>query len=103
MMNDCEFLWQQLKTVDDPDVHVNIVDLGLVYAIETKLNEGEEIHVTMTLTSPSCPMGDFLIDAVRKTLVAVCPHQTIKVELVWDPPWNPDMISEIGKMELGLL
>ncbi|MDR1434998.1 MAG: metal-sulfur cluster assembly factor [Puniceicoccales bacterium] len=99
-MIDCEFLWQQLKTVQDPDVHVNIVDLGLVYAIEA---ESDAIHVTMTLTSPSCPMGDFLIDSVRQTLSPMHPKGIVRVELVWDPPWNQDMISEIGKMELGLL
>ncbi|MDR3317210.1 MAG: metal-sulfur cluster assembly factor [Puniceicoccales bacterium] len=99
-MIDIEFLWQQLKTVEDPDVHVNIVDLGLVYNIETK---DEAIHIVMTLTSPSCPMGDFLMDSVRQMTSTIYPDKEVAIELIWDPPWNQDMISEVGKMELGLL
>ncbi|MDR2200610.1 MAG: metal-sulfur cluster assembly factor [Puniceicoccales bacterium] len=99
-MVDYEFLWQQLRTIEDPDVHVNVVDLGLIYGIEEK---GNGIMVTMTLTSPSCPMGDFLLDSVKRTVLAVYPDKSVEVELVWDPPWNGDMVSELGKMELGLL
>ncbi|MDR0590760.1 MAG: metal-sulfur cluster assembly factor [Puniceicoccales bacterium] len=99
-MIDCEFLWQQLRTIEDPDVHVNIVDLGLIYAIEEKENE---ISVTMTLTSPACPMGDFLLTAVKRTTAAIYPDVKINVSLVWDPPWHRDMITEMGKMELGML
>jgi metal-sulfur cluster biosynthetic enzyme len=100
-MIDSEFLFQQLKTVEDPDVHVNIVDLGLVYDIGE--NGTGEIVVTMTLTSPSCPMGDFLIESVKQALAAIHPDRTIIVDLVWDPPWHQDRITEIGKMELGML
>jgi metal-sulfur cluster biosynthetic enzyme len=99
-MIDCEFLWQQLRTIEDPDLHINIVDLGLIYAIEA--NE-EGIRVTMTLTSPGCPMGDFLLTAVERAIIAIYPEKKANVALVWDPPWQRDMITEWGKMELGLL
>jgi metal-sulfur cluster biosynthetic enzyme len=99
-MIDCEFLWQRLRTIEDPDVQVNIVDLGLIYTIEDK---GDEIYVAMTLTSPSCPMGDFLVASVEQTIAAIYPDRKIAVTLVWDPPWHQDMITEMGKMELGVL
>ncbi|MDR1906780.1 MAG: metal-sulfur cluster assembly factor [Puniceicoccales bacterium] len=100
-MIDSEFLFQQLKTVDDPDVHVNVVDLGLIYSIEE--NTDGHIVVAMTLTSPSCPMGDFLTESVKQTIASIYPDRKILIHLTWDPPWNQDMISEIGKMELGIL
>jgi metal-sulfur cluster biosynthetic enzyme len=98
---DSEFLFQQLKTVEDPDVHVNVVDLGLIYGIEESFNG--RIVVTMTLTSPSCPMGDFLMESVRQKILSIHPEREISVNLVFDPPWNLDIISEEGKMELGIL
>jgi metal-sulfur cluster biosynthetic enzyme len=100
-MIDNEFLLQQLKMVEDPDVHVNVVDLGLIYGIE-EIGEGK-ISVAMTLTSPSCPMGDFLLDSVRQRMLSIYPDREIEVHLIWDPPWNRDMITEVGKMELGIL
>jgi metal-sulfur cluster biosynthetic enzyme len=100
-MIDSEFLFQQLRTVEDPEVHVNVVDLGLIYGIE-EMSEGP-IVVNMTLTSPSCPMGDFLIESVKQTIAVIHPDREILVNLVWDPPWNRDMITEVGKMELGIL
>ncbi|MDR1590804.1 MAG: iron-sulfur cluster assembly protein [Puniceicoccales bacterium] len=100
-MIDSEFLFQQLKTVEDPDVHVNVVDLGLIYGIE-EIFDGS-IVVAMTLTSPSCPVGDFLMESVKKTIAVIHPDHEILVNLVWDPPWNRDMITEVGKMELGIL
>lgn len=100
-MIDSEFLFQRLKAVEDPDVHVNIVDLGLVYAIEE--NADGRIVVAMTLTSPNCPMANFLIESVKQTIASIHPDREIAVNLVWDPPWNRDMISAVGKMELGIL
>jgi metal-sulfur cluster biosynthetic enzyme len=78
-----------------------VVDLGLIYGIE-EMPEGP-IVVNMTLTSPSCPMGDFLIESVKQTIAVIHPDREILVNLVWDPPWNRDMITEVGKMELGIL
>ncbi|MDR2372446.1 MAG: metal-sulfur cluster assembly factor [Puniceicoccales bacterium] len=100
-MIDSEFLFQQLKTVEDPDVHVNVVDLGLIYTIEESTDGS--IVVAMTLTSPSCPMGDFLIESIKQMIASIHPEREIVVNLVWDPPWNQDMITEVGKMELGIL
>jgi metal-sulfur cluster biosynthetic enzyme len=99
-MIDSEFLFQQLKTVEDPDVHVNVVDLGLIYTIEESTDG--PIVVAMTLTSSNCPMGDFLIESVKQTIASIHPEREIVVNLVWDPPWNQDMITELGKMELGI-
>ena len=100
-MVDTEILWQQLKTVLDPDVHVNVVDLGLIYSI---LPSENCIKIVMTLTSPSCPMGDFLISEVKNKVESIYGNIfEINVELTWDPPWNENMITEIGRMELGLL
>jgi metal-sulfur cluster biosynthetic enzyme len=98
---DSEFLFQQLKTVEDPDVHVNVVDLGLIYSIEENTNGC--VVVAMTLTSPSCPMGDFLIASIRQKILSIHPDREVAVNLVFDPPWNWDMITEEGKMELGIL
>lgn len=101
-MIDEESVWQQLKTVEDPDVHVNIVDLGLVYSVAIN-NAAQSVHVTMTLTSPSCPMGEVIFSSVRDVVSSILPEYNVDVELVWDPPWNSDMITDFGKMELGLL
>ncbi|UPA28473.1 MAG: metal-sulfur cluster assembly factor [Verrucomicrobiota bacterium] len=98
---DREMLWEQLKTIEDPDVHVNIVDLGLIYQVDGDI-ENKTITVVMTLTSPSCPMGDFLLRSVEDLVLTLYPEYEAQVQLVWDPPWNMDMISEIGKLELGI-
>ncbi|MDE6576112.1 MAG: metal-sulfur cluster assembly factor [Opitutales bacterium] len=98
---DREMLWEQLKTIEDPDVHVNIVDLGLVYRVDGDILN-KTITVVMTLTSPSCPMADFLLRSVEDLVSTLYPEYKVHVQLVWDPPWNMDMISEIGKMELGI-
>lgn len=97
-----ERIWDGLKSVLDPDVHVNIVDLGLIYDIyfDAKSNT---IVVKMTLTSPTCPMGDTLFYEVETIVTSLYPERLVRVDIVWDPPWNPDMITELGKMELGLL
>ncbi|MDR0418584.1 MAG: iron-sulfur cluster assembly protein [Puniceicoccales bacterium] len=100
-MIDSEFLFQQLKTVEDPDVHVNVIDLGLIYGIEESVDG--HILVVMTLTSANCPMGDFLIESIKQTILSIYPNREVVVNLIWDPPWNQDMISEVGKMELGIL
>ena len=100
-----ERVWEELKTCYDPEIPVNIVDLGLVYNCEvTPLpNGGNRVAVTMTLTAPGCGMGDVLkADAERK--IAQLPGvKEVRVELVIDPPWNPDMMSEAAKLQLGML
>ncbi|RPI43938.1 MAG: DUF59 domain-containing protein [Betaproteobacteria bacterium] len=88
-----------LRRVLDPEVGINIVDLGLVYAIDV---EQGHVRVRMTLTSAGCPMGGSLIEEVEAALTAVLPADTThEVELVWDPPWSAERMSEAAKRQLG--
>lgn len=99
-------LWKQLKTVFDPEIPVNIVDLGLVYSLVVEPAEGEHRHrvkVAMTLTAPGCGMGPVIAEDARNRLLAVPGTHEAEVSIVWDPPWTQSMISEDGKMELGLI
>ncbi len=98
-------IWDQLKTVFDPEIPVNIVDLGLVYSMTVKEEEDDtyNVDVTMTLTAPGCGMGPVIAEDAKSKMIEVPGVSEARVELVWDPPWNQDMISEAGKMELGLI
>jgi probable FeS assembly SUF system protein SufT len=98
-------VWNQLKTVYDPEIPVNIVDLGLVYDCQlTKSHEsGTRVEVKMTLTAPGCGMGPAIAQDARSKILAIPGVDEAEVELVWDPPWNQHMISEEGKMKLGLI
>ncbi|MBE2203225.1 MAG: putative Fe-S cluster assembly protein SufT [Chthoniobacterales bacterium] len=100
-----EAIWDQLKTVFDPEIPVNIVDLGLVYdcAVVRKDNETISVNVKMTLTAPGCGMGPTIAADARGKILSLEGIDEAEVELVWDPPWNQGMISEIGKMKLGIL
>lgn len=89
-----------LSCVVDPDVHVNIVDLGLIYGITVEENK---IVVDMTLTSPTCPMADFLQDSAKNAVQSLYRDADVSINLTFDPPWDSNMITEKGKMELGLL
>ena len=91
-----------LKTVYDPEIPVNIYDLGLIYRIE--LNEDNtELNVDMTLTAPNCPAADFILEDVRQKLEAITGLQKVEVNLVFEPEWDKEMMSEEAKMELGFL
>jgi probable FeS assembly SUF system protein SufT len=97
-------VWNQLKTVYDPEIPVNIVDLGLVYDCQlTKHESGTRVEVKMTLTAPGCGMGPAIAQDARSKILAIPGVDEAEVELVWDPPWNQHMISEEGKMKLGLI
>ncbi len=99
-------LWEQLKTVYDPEIPVNIVDLGLIYSLDIYPLEDVEkfgVKVSMTLTAPGCGMGPSIAADAEQRLLAIPGVHEANVELVWDPPWSQDMISEDGKMELGLI
>jgi len=98
-------LWEQLRTCYDPEIPVNIVDLGLVYdcAVEQPPAQPAKVQVKMTLTAPGCGMGPAIAAEARAKLMSVPGVGEADVELVWDPPWNQDMISEPGKMKLGLI
>jgi metal-sulfur cluster biosynthetic enzyme len=88
-----------LREVIDPELGVNIVDLGLVYRIDIA---GAHVHVEMTMTSPACPLGEYLRDAVDTAVKHALPDIAhTEVELVWHPPWSPDMMSDAARRELG--
>ena len=91
-----------LRTVYDPEIPVNIYDLGLIYRIELN-DEATELSVDMTLTAPSCPAADFILEDVRPKLETISGLTKVDVQLVFEPEWNKDMMSEEAKVELGLL
>jgi len=99
-----EDIWHTLHTIYDPEIPVNIVDLGLIYAvnIETKKHSGSLVKVTMTLTAPGCGMGPVLIDDIQLRLNRAPNVSNVEVELVFDPPWNREMMSEEAQLELGM-
>lgn len=97
-------IWKQLKEVYDPEIPVNIVDLGLVYSMDLSEKEGKNIvDVKMTLTAPGCGMGPVIQQDAQSRVLSIAGVDDCQVELVWDPPWNQDMISEAGKMKLGMI
>ncbi len=89
-----------LRDVYDPELGVNVVDLGLIYEVEINNDEGK-IHVDMTLTSPGCPVGPMVIADIHRALSIFDDVKDVDVELVWSPYWNPSMMSEEAKEELG--
>ena len=97
-------LWEQMKTVYDPEIPVNIVDLGLIYRCEMRTNENGErvVDVDMTLTAPGCGMGDILVDDVRAKLRIVPTITKVNVELTFEPLWNHQMMSEVARLETGM-
>ena len=97
-------VWAALKTCFDPEIPVNIVDLGLIYdlAVESTPSGGRAIDVKMTLTAPGCGMGPVIAEDARKKIAALPTVERAKVHIVWDPQWTPQMISEMGRKALGL-
>ena len=92
-------VWQALESVYDPEIPVNIAALGLIYGVEV---EGDRVHIDMTLTAPGCGMGPVLVEEV-KDRVGMVPHVSlVEVELVFDPPWSRDMMTEAAQLELGV-
>lgn len=87
-----------LKGVNDPELGLNIVDLGLVYSAE---RTADGISVAMTMTSPSCPAGEMITREARDLLVETFPGTVVNVELIWDPAWTPQRVSEDGRRQLG--
>jgi FeS assembly SUF system protein len=92
---------QQLKTVFDPEIPVDIYELGLIYKV--KLDEDGAVAIRMTLTSPMCPAAEELPPEVESKARSVEGVKSVAIDLVWDPPWNPGMMSEAAKLELGML
>jgi probable FeS assembly SUF system protein SufT len=97
-------VWDALKTCFDPEIPVNIVDLGLVYdlAIENTAGEAHTIEVKMTLTAPGCGMGPVIAEDARQKIAALPTVESARVHIVWDPQWTPQMISPAGRQVLGL-
>ncbi len=88
-----------LRSVDDPEVGMNIVDLGLVYRIDIG---PERVRVELTMTTPACPLGDLITDNCRRAVGALLPEGVgVDIELVWDPPWTPDRMSESARQTFG--
>lgn len=97
-------VWEQLRTCFDPEIPVNIVDLGLIYQCRTTdlPDGGSRAEVKFTLTAPGCGMGEILKVDIRNKILAVPGVKQVNVELVWDPPWNQSMISGPAKLQLGI-
>jgi len=96
-----EEIVRMLKTVFDPEIPVNIYDLGLIYAVE--VSDEKDVTITMTLTAPNCPAADFILDDVRFKLESIQGVRNVIVNLTFEPTWNKDMMSEEAKLELGFL
>ncbi|MBI2313756.1 MAG: SUF system Fe-S cluster assembly protein [Betaproteobacteria bacterium] len=92
---------ETLRTVFDPEIPVNIYDLGLVYALD--VDESGNVAIQMTLTAPGCPVAQTFPGEVEAKVMAVPGVNSVKVELVWEPPWSQDMMSEAARLQLGML
>lgn len=96
-----EMVYSAIKAVIDPELGINIVDLGLIYSVD--IEEDGRITITMTLTTPGCPLHASFAQEIERVLWQSIPDLTsVYVELVWDPPWNPIMISAEGRTALGI-
>ncbi len=95
-----EEVLEKLKEVYDPEIPVNVVDLGLIYGVE--VNDGNEVHVRMTLTAPGCGMGPYIAQQAEWAVSELEGLEDVTVEMVFDPPWTPDMLTEDGKVLLGI-
>ena len=100
---DIDLVWEQLGTCYDPEIPISIVELGLIYRCEIVPGAtGNRVEIDMTLTAPGCGMGPFLVDDVRAKVVQVPNVIDVEVDLVFDPPWNPEMMSEAARLESGM-
>ncbi len=92
---------EMLATVNDPEIPVNIYELGLIYDVE--INADGDVRVVMTLTTPNCPVAESMPGEVEDRVGTVPGVRSVFVDLVWDPPWTPDRMSEAAKLELGFI
>ena len=102
---DEKYIWRQLKTCYDPEIPVNIVDLGLIYDLKLDFfkEKGTAVEIKMTLTAPGCGMGPAIAEDARNKVSQIPGIFDVNIDLVWDPQWNQDMMSEEAKLQLGLL
>jgi FeS assembly SUF system protein len=91
---------EALKSCYDPEIPVNIFELGLIY--EIRIDDEANVHIKMTLTSPACPVAGSLPPEVEMKVQSVPEVNSVRVEIVWNPPWDKDMMSDVAKVELGL-
>lgn len=100
-----DVIWQQLRTCYDPEIPINIVDLGLIYRCEVKARaDGQRtVEIDMTLTAPGCGMGDVLVQDAQEKIAVIPTVADVKVELVFDPPWNQSMMSDEARLQTGLM
>lgn len=96
-----ERIVEVLRTVFDPEIPVNIYDLGLIYGVE--VDDDFNVTVNMTLTAPGCSLADFIVEDVRQRIEGISDVKTAVVNLVFEPEWNKDMMSEEARLELGLI
>jgi len=98
-------VWQQLATCYDPEIPINVVDLGLIYeaTLEPRAEGGRQVAIRMTLTAPGCGMGDILVADIREKLLQIPGVDDAHVELVFDPPWTRDMMSEAAQLQAGFI
>ena len=95
-----EQIFDGLREVVDPELHINVVDLGLVYNID--INEVNEVHVIMTLTTPGCPMGASIAESAEKAVMDIEGVKDVLIEIVFEPPWNLNMLSDLARDQLGV-
>ena len=95
-----EQIVSEIKKIYDPEIPVNIYELGLIYKIEIK--EAKKVNIDMTLTSPNCPVAESLPKMVKDNILKIDGVSDVDLKLVWDPPWNKDKMSEAAKLELNL-
>jgi len=100
MTNLKEKIVTEIKKIYDPEIPVNIYELGLIYKIE--VSEENNVKIDMTLTTPNCPVAESLPKTVKDNIMNMDEVSNVELKLVWDPPWNKDMISEAAKLELNI-
>ena len=96
-----EKIVKMLRTVYDPEIPVNVYDLGLIYNVE--VDEEKNVKIEMTLTAPNCPAADFIVEDVRMKIESIEDVKSVDIQLVFEPEWDKDMMSEEAKLELGFL
>jgi FeS assembly SUF system protein len=96
-----EEIVKALKTVYDPEIPVNIYDLGLIYGVE--IDDTRNVRIDMTFTSPNCPIADFIVEDVRQRVEGIEEVNNVQINIVFEPEWNKDMMTEEAKLELGML
>lgn len=94
-----QMVWDALRTIPDPEFGINIVDMGLIYSVESK--ENNDIHVIMTLTTENCPSGAWIYEGAKTAVNSLEDVGEVQVDMVFDPPWTIEMLSEEGKAQLG--